>query len=151
MQLQLSRAGQPLCSSRKQCVTPVHLQSRVGFASNGVVPVALCPSSTQRHWQMHALADASRNAGNTNFNSIDFESLLPGNVEECPHGEHACVQHQLSDVATIGLVCSFSALTLSKCSPSPACLTFCAGFVEGMDLGVCTVLSVVSVVSLPGW
>lgn len=29
--------------------------------------------------------DASKN--NTNFNSIDFESLLPGNPEECPHGE----------------------------------------------------------------
>lgn len=110
MQLQLSRAGQQLCSSRKQCVTPVHFQSRVGVSSYpGVVPVALCRSSTQRHWQTYALADASRNTGNTNFNSIDFESLLPGNVEECPHGEHACVQRQLS---ALGLVCSFLALTL---------------------------------------
>lgn len=35
------------------------------------------------------MADAQDSKG-TSFNSLDYEAILPGNVEECPHGE-CCV------------------------------------------------------------
>jgi hypothetical protein len=45
------------------------------------------PSAAQQHSLLCRVAaekDSSR--GTNNFNSIDFETLLPSDVEECPHG-----------------------------------------------------------------
>lgn len=60
-------------------------------AGRRVAPLAQRPSRTQQQQVLvHALADArGRSPSPNNFNSVDFEVLLPGNPEECPHGMQA--------------------------------------------------------------
>lgn len=142
MQQQLSRAGQQACQTRNVSVAAVRMGCVTRTAGSRVAPVAhLASRAQQQQILCRVMADASRN---TNFNSVDFEQLLPNDMEECPHGKpELSSTHQLVQ----GLVGLFARSRPGRGSPlRPTCLVVgVAGSVEGEYLptaATCAVLAI---------
>lgn len=120
MQAELRRSGLAARQQMHNSMAFVRMprSSRRSGLTQAASPI---PSAAHQHSLLCRVAaekDSSR--GTNNFNSIDFETLLPSDVEECPHGElgplllYACSQPSLAanhQLLPCPLVCLCTAST----------------------------------------